>query len=259
MIQITIIKITGYGPWTLTLGSDREHEIQMLQASLYLQVQKLFSQKNGLVFSNRSDEFFAITNGITLEDHVEIQKKLESSFDLKLSMSIGYGVSPFAANICAYEEKKSEKFLNKAHNIYGSIISFSTNTWKDTITFDQQVTIMHLDVDDLTTKRKTASPYEISSLMFKLYSRMSDYFLTRKSLSFFMGGDNFMVVANSNYKESAEEFIDIIKNEFGIELNCGIGTGKTARDAVKLATKSLDTIREIRDAGKDKPEIYEIV
>ena len=54
MIQITIIKITGYGPWTLTLGSDREHEIQMLQASLYLQIQKLFSEKNGLVFSNRA-------------------------------------------------------------------------------------------------------------------------------------------------------------------------------------------------------------
>jgi GTP cyclohydrolase IIa len=87
---------------------------------------------------------------------------------------------------------------------------------------------------------------------------MSDYFLTRKSLSFFMGGDNFMVVANSNYKESVEEFIEIIKNEFGIDLNCGIGTGKTAREATKLATKSLDTIREIRDSGKEKPEIYEI-
>ena len=258
MIQITIIKIAGYGPWTLTLGSDREHEIQMLQASLYLQIQKLFSQKNGLVFSNRADEFFAITNGITLEDHVEIQKKLESSFDLKLSMSIGFGNSPFDANVCAYEEKKSEKFLNKEHNVYGSIISFSTNTWKDTITFDQKVTIMHLDVDDLTTKRKTASPYEISSLMFKLYSRMSDYFLTRKSLSFFMGGDNFMVVANSNYREDVEEFIKTIKKEFGIVLNCGIGTGKTARKAVKLATKSLDTIREIRDSGKEKPEIYEL-
>jgi GTP cyclohydrolase IIa len=87
---------------------------------------------------------------------------------------------------------------------------------------------------------------------------MSEFFLTKKSLAFFMGGDNFMVVANSNYKESAEEFIDIIKNEFNIILNCGIGTGKTARDAVKFATKSLDTIREIRDAGKDKPQIYEI-
>ena len=73
-----------------------------------------------------------------------------------------------------------------------------------------------------------------------------------------MGGDNFMVVANSNYKESVEEFITIIKNEFSIVLNCGIGTGKTAREAVKLATKSLDTIREIRDSGKEKPEIYEI-
>jgi len=42
-----------------------------------------------------------------LEDHIEIQKKLESSFDLKLSMSIGYGDSPFEANLSAYDGKKS--------------------------------------------------------------------------------------------------------------------------------------------------------
>jgi GTP cyclohydrolase IIa len=30
------------------------------------------------------------------------------------------------------------------------------------------------------------------------------------------------------------------------------------REAVKLATKSLDTIREIRTSGKEKPEIYEM-
>jgi GTP cyclohydrolase IIa len=118
---------------------------------------------------------------------------------------------------------------------------------------------MHLDVDNLTSRGNTISPYEISSLMFKLYAKMSEFFLSKKALSFFMGGDNFMVVANSDYKESAEEFIDIIKNELGIELNCGIGTGKTGRSAVKLATKSLDTIRDIRDSGKEKPEIYELI
>ncbi len=32
MIQLSILKITEYGPWTLTLGSDREHELQMLQS-----------------------------------------------------------------------------------------------------------------------------------------------------------------------------------------------------------------------------------
>ena len=80
MLQLTIMKIIGYGPWTLTLGSDREHELQMLQASLYQKVQELFSKKNGLVFPNRSDEFFAVTNQISLDDHIEIQKELESKF-----------------------------------------------------------------------------------------------------------------------------------------------------------------------------------
>ena len=110
MIQLTIIKINEYGPWTLTLGSDREHELQMLQASLYKEVQKLFSQKNSLVFLNRSDEFFAITNGLTLDDHVEIQKNLESSFDLKLSMAIGYAETPFDANLKAHEGKNQRCF-----------------------------------------------------------------------------------------------------------------------------------------------------
>ena len=248
MIQLTVMKITGYGPWTLTLGSDREHEIQMLQASLYIQIQKLFSQKNGLVFLNRADEFIAITNGITLDDHIQIQKKLEASFDLKLSMSIGFGDSPYDANVSAHNGKKSITKLNEEHNIYGFIDGKN----------ESKITIMHLDVDNLTSKSSTMSPYEISSTIFKLYAKMSEFFLTKKSLAFFMGGDNFMVVTNSDYKKSTEEFIGIIKNEFNIILNCGIGTGKTARDAVKFATKSLDTIREMRDAGKDKPEIYEI-
>ncbi|HEV2192363.1 MAG TPA: GTP cyclohydrolase IIa, partial [Nitrosopumilaceae archaeon] len=111
MIQLTIIKITGYGPWTLTLGSDREHKLQMLQASIYNEIQNLFSEKNCLVFSNRFDEFFAVTNGLSLEDHIEIQKKLAKSFDLQLSMTIGYGNSPFEANLNADKARKSKIIL----------------------------------------------------------------------------------------------------------------------------------------------------
>ena len=242
------MKITGYGPWTLTLGSDREHELQMLQASLYQKIQELFSKKNGLVFPNRSDEFFAVTNKISLDEHVEIQKELESKFEIKLSMSIGFGTSPFDANVLANESKKSKKLLNEKYSIFGSM------NGKE----EQNVTIMHLDVDSLSEKRKMISPYETSSLMFKLYSKMSDFFLEKRSLSFFMGGDNFMVISNSEHKENAQEFINVIKHEMDLILNCGIGSGSTARDAAKLATKSLDTIREIRDSGKEKPEVYEL-
>jgi len=243
------MKITGYGPWTLTLGSDREHELQMLQASLYQKIQKLFSEKNGLVFQNRSDEFFVITNGITLDDHIHIQKELGKLFEIKVSMTIGYGDTPFDANISAYNGKKHEKFLNKQYNIYGSL------NGKE----EQNVAIMHIDVDSLTAKRKTLSPYETSSLMFKLYSKMSDFFLEKKSLAFFMGGDNFMVLSSSNHKTIAQEFINQIRNEMRLKLNCGIGIGNNGREAAKLATKSLDTIRDIRDEGiKEKPEVYEL-
>ncbi len=248
MIQLSILKISGYGPWTLTLGSDREHELQMLQASLYKEVQKLFSEKNCLVFPNRADEFFVVSNGLELDDHIQIQKALEKLFDIRLTISIGYGKSPFEANLKAYEGKKNEIILNKEHNIFGFVNGKS----------DSKISIMHLDIDDLTSRRQTTSPYEISSIIFELYSKMSKFFLEKNSLTFFMGGDNFMVVASDDAKNSVQNFIDIIKSDNKISLNCGIGNGYTAREAVKLATQSLDTIREIRDSGKEKPEVYEL-
>jgi GTP cyclohydrolase IIa len=248
MIQLSILKITGYGPWTLTLGSDREHELQMLQASLYKEIQKLFSEKNCIVFLNRSDEFFVVSNGLVLEDHIEIQKTLEKLFDIRLTISIGYGSSPFEANLKAYEGKKNKIVLNAEHNIFGFINGES----------DSKVSIMHLDVDDLTSSRRINSPYEISAIIFELYSKMLKFFLEKNSLAFFMGGDNFMIISNDEAKKSVHSFIGMIKNNDKISLNCGIGNARTGREAVKLATKSLDTIREIRDSGKEKPEVYEL-
>ncbi|MDC0242140.1 GTP cyclohydrolase IIa [Nitrosopumilus sp.] len=248
MIQLSILKITEYGPWTLTLGSDREHELQMLQASLYKQVQKLFSAKNCLVFLNKSDEFFVVSNGLSLEDHIEIQKSVKESFEVSLTISIGYGESPFDANLKAYDGKQNSVMLNEEHSIYGFIDN----------SLEFNVSIMHLDVDDLKSKRKDNSPYEISLKVFELHSKIGRYFIEKNSLSFFLGGDNYMVIASDDAKNSVQNFIDMIKNDEQISLNCGIGNAKTSRDAAKLATKSLDTIREIRDSGKQKPDVYEL-
>ena len=248
MIQLSILKITEYGPWTLTLGSDREHELQMLQASLYKKIQELFSAKNCLVFLNKSDEFFVVSNGLTLNDHIEIQKSLKKLFEVTLTISIGYGNTPFDANLKAYNGKQNNVILNEEHAIFGFIDN----------KLDLSVSIMHLDVDDLKSKRNDNSPYEISLKIFELYSKIGRYFIKKKSLTFFMGGDNYMVVASNDAKNSIQNFIDVIKNDDHITLNCGIGNAQTSRDAVKLATKSLDTIRDIRDSGKQKPDVYEL-
>ncbi len=248
MIQLSILKINGYGPWTLTLGSDREHELQILQGSLFIELQKEFSKKNCTVFLNRADEFFVVSNGLDLEDHIEIQKNLKKKFDIKLSMTIGYAESPFKANLHAYEGRKNNVTLSEKHNIFG----FINNSSKT------KIMILHFDVEDLSSRREKLSPFEISLVIFKLYSKMLEFFSKKHSLAFFMGGDNFMVVSSIEGKKNAKEFIDLVKKEDGIILNCGIGYGKTSRDAVRLATKSLDTIREIRSLGKEKPEVYEL-
>ncbi len=247
MIQLSILKISGYGPWTLTLGSDREHELQMLQASMYGKIQRLFSERNCLVFHNRADEFFAVSNGLLLEDHIGIQKSLEESFDVRLTMSIGSGESPFQANLKAHRARVDGIELDQRHRIFGSVDDGA-----------RSVSIMHLDVDNLTTRSRTDSPYEITSAVFGLYSKMSGFFLERDSLAFFLGGDNFMVVASDAAKDSARRFIRMVRDDDGISINCGIGNGRTGREAAGLATGSLDMIRKIRDSGEGSPEVYEM-
>jgi GTP cyclohydrolase IIa len=241
MIQLTIIKITGYGPWTLTLGSDREHKLQMLQALLYEKIQNLFSERNCLAFPNRFDEIFVITNGLSLYDHEEIQQKLARSFELGLSMSIGQGNTAFEANFNADKARRSKLMLSKNHNIFGLSLLENENL----------VQIIHMDVDGSTSISVKKSSYEVSSLIFKLYSEMSEFFLQRNSLAFFMGGDNFMIISSGVTNEEITNFLDIAKQKYDISFNCGIGKAKTGREAARLATQSLDKIRELRDLGKD--------
>jgi len=248
MIQLTIIKITGYGPWTLTLGSDREHRLQMLQASLYAKIQDLFSERNCLAFPNRFDEIFVITNGLLVDDHIAIQKKLSNSFELSLSMSIGQGNTPFEASSNADKARRINTTLNRDYNIFGLPLQNDEGF----------VQIIHMDVDDSTSVSAKKSPYEVTLLIIKLYSEMSEFFLNKNSLAFFMGGDNFMIISPGISKDEISKFLEIVKQKYNISFNCGIGTAKNGRYAAKWATQSLDKIRELRDSGKKDTRILEL-
>lgn len=250
-IQLTIIKIEEYGPWTLTLGTDREAELQMLQAKLYYDLQRLFSAKDCLVFSNRFDEYFAITNGLYLPDHLEIQSQLVDLYSmLKLSMTIGNGVTPFQANLDAYESRKMGRAINVGARIFGT-------PTKSVPTVNEIVHIIHIDMNNSAKMFSKLSPYEITSLIVKIYSRLSEEFLKKESLTFFLGGDNFMVLSKASTKQDVEGTINKVTNEMNVRLNCGIGIGSTGRKAANAATKALDTIRNLRHDGKDLP-IYEV-
>ncbi|MXX20791.1 MAG: GTP cyclohydrolase IIa [Cenarchaeum sp. SB0665_bin_23] len=237
MMQVTVANIRGYGPWTLTLGHDREHHLQMLQASLYKKVQQLFSARGALVFPNRYDEYIIASSGMGAADHSDILNIISEEFQVGLDMYTGRGDTP----------QKAEQTAHIHHSI--NIAERHT---------DDAVTVMHIDVDNLTSRTQLVSPYGISQTILRLHLMMSEYFLERESLSFFMGGDNFMVLASDQGRKDSQGFLDSIQQKMEINLNCGVGVASTGREAVRLATKSLDTIREIRESGSEQiPRIYE--
>ena len=260
-IQLTIIRIDGYGSYTLTLGSDRETYLQMLQSRIYHDIQQLFSEKDCIVYPNRFDEFFAITNGLSMHDHIQIQNSISDLYkNINFSMTIGNGTTPYDANIDAYVARKTQKLLSKQKRIFGQIQYASSNSSVTTTDYgstDYFAQIMHIDVDGSAEISTRLSPYELTSLIIKIYAKLSEEFLKKGLLTFFIGGDNFMVISNSISKEDAEQITKKVTMDIGVRLNCGIGISRTGKKAAEAATKALDIIRELRNKGKVQ-SIHEI-
>ena len=234
----------------------------MLQARIYYDIQRLFSQKECIVYLNRFDEYFAITNGLSLKDHKDIQEEIATQYkNLKISMTIGKGNTSFEANLKAYEARKGGNLLDRETRIFGQTLSLSDLSealQPDTNPSNSEyVQIMHMDIDGSEKVSSRMSPYEITALVMKLYSWLSEAFLKKGAITFFLGGDNFMVISNNIKKEDVKIIINSVANDIGVKLNCGIGVGKNGRKAAEAATRALDTIRDLRDQGKIQP-IYEI-
>jgi GTP cyclohydrolase IIa len=257
-IQITIIKIEGYGPWTLKLGSDREGQLQIFQAKLYGHLQKIFSDKDSIVYFNRFDELIAISNGVSIEDHLAIEREISDIYkDLDISMSIGKGNTPFEANIAAYHSRKNNKLVVNGKLVYADDAVQSLYHNANQIPKDMLAQILHLDIDNSTKVSNVQSPYEITSRIMKIFANLIELFIEQKAMTFFVGGDNFMAISNTVTKQKALEIIDKIYETENIKLNCGIGIARTGRKAVQAATEALDKIRSLRDQGIISP-IYEI-
>jgi GTP cyclohydrolase IIa len=254
-IQITHIKIEEYGSWTLGLGSDRESQLQMLQAKLYYDLQKVFSEKDCIVYQNRLDELVAITNGLSIYDHSNIYSYISELYrEIALSMAVGIGQTPLDASINAYHCRRDKLSINKNARIYSNSNKIAVS---GSVPSDMMVQILHLDLDDSSRMTNAISPYEVSAFIVKIYSRLADEFVNIKNLTFYLGGDNFMVVSNPETLSESKLIISNICQQMNINLNCGVGLAFSARRAVGAATEALDTIRKLREQGIIQ-NIYEI-
>ncbi len=238
---MTLIQIDNYGPWTATLGDDREHKLQVLQAELYSSIQKKFSANDGLVFFNRFDEMLAVTNGIKRGQHENIQVEIANDFPITVSMGIGVGKTPFEA------QRNASKLLQKtgsAHSETRRAVLACEETLNLT---DAYVQVIHIDIDRTTeTLTDRASAFETSIKVMSTYSNLMKAFKEDGALLFFIGGDNFMGVANGVSVQKISSVLEHYRSS-ETELKCGIGIATTGRKAAELATMNLDKIRQDRN------------
>ncbi len=238
MIQMTLIQIDNYGPWTVTPTPKAEADLQILQAELYSDLQRYFASKGGLVFFTRFDNMLAVTNDVGTKDHLKIQKSVGNRYPITISMGVGAAKTPYEAQRNA--TTALQKYGGAQSEDRKEVLAIDSLTEKE----DSFVQIAHIDINGITDSLTDIIPaYDTCFIVNRVQHFLMKKLIKRGSLLFFIGGDNFMSPCNGLEPEGLLEIIEEIKNEINIELKAGIGKAPTAEKAANLADLALEEIR----------------
>ena len=236
-IQITVVQLDNYGPWTVTPEPKPEPELQVLQAEIYSYLQREFFKLKGMVFQSRQDNLIAVTNGIGTEKHREILERFCKNFPVTASMGIGTGLTAYEAQVnatLAVQGVGSSRSPERRRVVAGEPLRQSEEGW---------VEIVHADINHSTLFTDAKPIYDTHFLIQQTHLALAEQFLRRNGLAFYMGGDNFMIVANGIRDEELIQIFGEIKRQLGIELKAGIGEAPNAVDAANMASRALQDIR----------------
>lgn len=238
MIQMTLIQIDNYGPWTVTPTPRAEADLQILQAELYADLQRQFAAKGGLVFFTRFDNMLAVTNGVDMEDHKRIQKSIGNRYPITISMGVGAAETPYEAQ---------RKATNALQNYGGAQSEERTEVLAidGLVKGDESfVQIAHIDINGITDSLTDIIPaYDTSFIVNRVQHFLMKKLIEKGSLLFFIGGDNFMSPCNGLNPEGLLKIIEEIEDEINIALKAGVGKAPTAEKAANLADLALEEIR----------------
>jgi len=234
MIQLTLIQIDNYGPWTTDPAPRREADLQILQASIYRDLQQQFSAKKALVFPMRCDNMMAATNGMGEEDHRRIVDSINRRYPVTISMAVATAKTAMEA------QREATVALAKAGSTKqqgrkGILKMAGTSTDK--------VQMAHFDINNITLHTDT-DVYNSYLKVIETHVELVRQLSAKNALLFFMAGDNFISVCNGLSKEDLEEAMENVEKKVGITLKAGVGTADTTERAVHLASMGLKEIRK---------------
>jgi len=179
----------------------------------------------------------AVSNGVSLEEHEKIQRTIQEKFPITFSMGIGVAEKPYQAQL------KASKLLQQKGSAQ-SPTRRSVIACEGTADLSESnVQLAHFDIDGITkTLTDKSSAYETSLRVMALYGELMRIFREHDALLFYLGGDNFMGVANGMSYAHIDSLLSHTMSK-DLKLKCGIGVARTARKAAELAAMNLDMIR----------------
>lgn len=237
-IQMTLVQIDNYGPWTITPEPRGEAELQTLQAELFAELERQFASHKGIAFQTRFDNMLVITNGISLNEHHAIQKAVNEKFPVTVSMSVGTAPTPYEAQVQAtitLQHAGSSRSTQRSEALVGACVNSPDEDW---------VQLAHMDVNHSALFTDSEPIYDTHLLLQRTYLSLMSALIRRNALVFYTGGDNFMAPSNGlNLSELASVFSEV-KREVGVDLKAGVGGARTAELAARLASEGLHEIRK---------------
>ena len=263
MIQMTLIQIDNYGPWTVTPRPRTESDLQILQAELFADVQRLIAAKKGLVFFTRFDNLLAVTNGLNEEDHMRIQRSIRNRYPITISMGVGAAETAHEAQrlatIALQKEGGAQSSGRKEILAINNLIENPEDSF---------VQAAHIDINSVTeTLTDIESAFDTSFMVNKAQHYLMTKLREKGALLFFIGGDNFMSPCNGLSEEDITQILKEIDEEIGIGLKAGIGRADNMEDAAYMADRAdnmedaaymADIGLEIIRAGNNKDWIHVI-
>ncbi|MFC6718500.1 GTP cyclohydrolase III [Natrialbaceae archaeon GCM10025810] len=239
--QVTLVQIDNYGPWTVTPQPRREADLQTMQSRLYADISQFVGNRDGYTFFTRFDNMIAVTNGLTMDDHALLQESVGNRYPVTLSLGVATGATPVHALSDAtslIQDAGSAQDETRREILEGRAIEDPHRT-------DEDVQIAHFDVINATGQyTDELNAFDSFIEIEQGYAELMRYMrYTHDSLSFFVGGDNVIVVCPDLGEDDYVDALTHVEEAVDVEMQVGVGRGKTAHAAGFAAKHALETCR----------------
>ncbi len=223
-MKVIVLELCDYEGWILSLGSDREWRVQVMQHRLYSELQKVVSENGGFLVPLTFHNMLIIANGMDSRADSIIFETLRSISPVPFKAAGGTGST----------------ILSAARNAHDKLKRMSAGETQPSNSDDNSnVVAAHFDLNSYLEKLRDEALDRVVEQINALIFYVNHLAKTVQGVSAYLGGDNAVLFTD----ESSLSLLESIKHD---QAKVGIGVARTARESLRLAAEGLSFIRRNR-------------